>query len=64
MHLTRKLAGTEAYILPQFYHTCMLLLFRPVVPISLQFVDKHGVPRPHDVCTQAADGMSVLFMRT
>lgn len=44
-------------LLHAFYYTCQLLVFRPVVPVSNQvaFPNQHQIPRPHDVCTQAAD---------
>lgn len=43
----------------QFYYTCLLLVFRPVVPVSNQvsFPNQHKIPRPHDVCTSAANSM-------
>ena len=44
-------------LLHAFFYTCQLLVFRPIVPVSNQvsFPNAHQIPRPHDVCTQAAD---------
>lgn len=47
----------------QFYQTCLLLVFRPVVPVSnhVAFPNNHEIPRPHDMCTRAADSVMQIM---